>query len=269
MEPLKMSSIKLRFDPGAKRFSGTTQNVARLALDASLLDPSAAVVLDIDGQKLTATSRQGTLWLYRQDSNWSAGDPPAPALKGPRRNGPFKDVFRNRMLFVYGTQGTAEENAWAFAKARFDAELFQYQGNGSIEICSDREFQSGAEPDRNVILYGNAATNRAWKALLGASPILCERNQIRAGAKKLSGGNLACLFLRPRPGSDSACVGVVGGTGILGMRLTNTRPYLAAGYALPDAIVFSAGAGKGSAVKLAGFFGIDWSIESGEFVWEK
>jgi len=267
-EPLKLSSIRLRFDPGAKRFSGTTQNVARLALDASVLDPTAPVAIDIDGQKLTATARQATLWLSKKDSTWSEGDPPSPSLKGPRRNGPFKDAFRNRMVFVYGTQGTGEENAWAFGKARFDAEIFQYQGNGSVEIVPDRDFQTAAEPDRNVILYGNAATNRAWKALLGPSPVQCEKGRITIGTKTLNGGNLACLFLQPRPGSDVACVGAVAGTGILGMRLTNTRPYLAAGYALPDVIVFASEAGKGSVLKLAGFFGADWAVGSGDFVWD-
>ncbi|MCX6576451.1 MAG: hypothetical protein NTV82_08690 [Candidatus Aminicenantes bacterium] len=60
------------------------------------------------------------------------------------------------------------------------------------------------------------------------------------------------------------------GTGIQGMRLTNTRPYLSAGYALPDMIVFNADVAKGSGrgIKLAGFFGLDWGVESGEFIWE-
>jgi len=267
-EPLKLSSVRLRFDPGAKRFSGPTENVSRLVLDTSLLGPDASVALDIDGQKWTAAARQGGLWLYKKDSTWSAGDPAPPSLKGPSRNGPFKDAFRNRMVFVYGTQGTSEENAWAFGKARFDAEIFQYQGNGSVEVVSDADFQAAAEPDRNVIVYGNATTNRAWKALLGTSPIQCEKGRIQVGAKTLTGRNLACLFLRPRPGSDVACVGAVTGTGILGMRLTNTRPYLAAGYALPDVVVFDTDIGKGKGIRLAGFFGVDWGVESGTFIWD-
>jgi hypothetical protein len=35
-------------------------------------------------------------------------------------------------------------------------------------------------------------------------------------------------------------------------------------------IVFNADVGKGSGrgIKLAGFFGLDWGVESGEFIWE-
>ncbi len=270
LEPLKLSSIHLRIDPGLKRFSGTTQNVARLALDLSMLGQPDTIAIDIDGQKLTTTVRQQTLWLYKKDSTWSAGEPPSPSLKGAQRNGPFKDAFRHRMIFVFGTQGTAEENAWAFGKARFDAEIFQYQGNGSVEIISDRDFRPESYPDRNVILYGNASTNLAWKSLLAESPVLVDKDFVKAGGKRIKGKDLACLFIRPRRDSEVACVGVVSGTGIQGMRLTNTRPYLSAGYALPDMIVFNADVGKGSGrgIKLAGFFGLDWGVESGGFIWE-
>jgi hypothetical protein len=232
-----------------------------------MLDKPEMVTVELDGQVLKAAPRGATLWLYRKGGTWTDGDAPPASLKGPRRGGPFKDAFRNRMVFVYGTQGSAEENAWAFQKARFDAEIFQYQGNGSVEILSDRDFRTTAEPDRNVILYGNAATNRAWKPLLGGGPVVVDRGFVIAGGTRLEGKDLACLFLRPRPGSDTACVAAVSGTGILGMRLTNTRPYLYAGFALPDLLVFDArvAQGSGKGLKLAGFFGTDWGVESGEF----
>ena len=78
------------------------------------------------------------------------------AQKGPQRYGPFKEVFRNHVVLVYGTHGTAEENAWALARARYDAETFWYRGNGSIDVLSDRTFNPAHELDRNVVLYGNA-----------------------------------------------------------------------------------------------------------------
>ncbi len=265
--PLTASSVRLRVDPGARRFAGTTENVARLALDVSMMGAPAVVAVDIDGQSLKAEPRDGTLWLYRTGEAWSAGEAPSPALKGPRRNGPFKDAFRNRMLFVYGTGGSPEEKAWAYAKARFDAEMFQYQGNGSVELRADRDFDPAAEPDRSVILYGNAATHAAWKALLADSPVQVGRGFVQAGPERITGRDLAVLFLRPRPGSATACVGVVSGTGPQGMRLTNARPYLLAGYALPDLVVFDSGRGRpeGGGLRLAGFFGADWGWAGGEF----
>src|SRR5207249_997563 len=129
-----------------------------------------------------------------------------PSWKAPQRYGPFKEAFRNRVLFVYGTCGTPHENAWAFAKARYDAETFWYRGNGSIDLIRDAAFDASADGDRNVILYGSADTNTAWSALLTESPVQVRRNQIRIGERELAGDDLACLFIRPRPGSDRALV---------------------------------------------------------------
>lgn len=267
--PLRPSSVRMAVDPGMKRFAGTTENVARLSLDLSMLSRPDAVVLKVDGQEIKAVPRGPALWLYRTNDVWAVGEAPAPGLKGPHRAGPFKDAFRNRMVYVYGTKGTAEERAWAFEKARYDAECFQYQGNGAVELVADRNFDPSAEPDRNVILYGNAATNTAWAALLADSPVRVDAGSVMVGRKKIEGRGLACLFLRPRPKSDTACVGAVSGTGILGMRLTNTRSYLYAGYALPDVVVYTADSGQGGpVVKLAGFFGNDWGVATGEFLWE-
>ena len=89
------------------------------------------------------------------------------------------------------------------------------------------------------------------------------------GKKVVQGEDLGCLFIRPRPGSDIASVGAVSGTGITGMRITNRRPYLSPGYGYPDLIIFTPEllTNQEKGVKVAGFFGLDWSLESGEIVW--
>jgi dienelactone hydrolase len=272
LHPLQVSAVRLRWDPGLRRFTGATENVARLALRLQHARPGAPLSVELDGQKIeripwpTAARR---LWLAREGDRWRTTGAPSPALKGPQRYGPFKEAFRNRMLFVYGTRGTAEENAWAFSKARFDAEQFWYRGNGSLDIIPDTAFDPGATRDRNVILYGSADTHAAWKALLGSSPVQVRRGLVRVGGHEERGSDLACLFLRPRPGSDRALVGVVAGSSLVGMRLTDRLPYFVSGAAYPDCTVLGPEVlREGSrAVRGAGFFGPDWSIGTGEFVW--
>ncbi len=85
----------------------------------------------------------------------------------------------------------------------------------------------------------------------------------------MEGDGLGCLFIRPRPGSDTACVGVVSGSGVAGMRLTDRLPYFVSCVAYPDCVVLGADVlTHGSAgVQAAGFFGVDWSVEAGEFGW--
>jgi poly(3-hydroxybutyrate) depolymerase len=273
------SSAHLRFDPQQTRFSGTTENVTRLSLDlehpAVAGKPPEFVQVELDGQKLDKipwpAKGPAKVWLERQEKRWTAGTEPAASLKGPQRYGPFREAFRNRMQFVYGTKGTAAENGWALAKARYDAEAFWYRGNGSIDVLPDTKFDPKAEPDRNVILYGNAETNAAWKPLLGDSPLQVRGGVVAVGEREEKGDELAVVFVRPRPGSDRALVGVVGGSGVVGMRLTERLPYFVSGVGYPDWLVFGPEAmAQGSAgVRGAGFFGIDWSVKMGEAVWHK
>jgi hypothetical protein len=94
---------------------------------------------------------------------------------------------------------------------------------------------------------------------------------VKIGDKEVRGDDLACLFCRPRPGSNVAMVAVVSGTGLPGFRVTERVPYFLSGVEFPDVTLFGSDTlEKGSkAVRAAGFFGNDWSIENGEFAWGK
>jgi hypothetical protein len=166
------------------------------------------------------------------------------------------------MLFVYGTGGTSEDNAWALAKARFDAETFWYRGNGSVDVVADSDFDAKKDPDRNVVLYGHADMNRAWLTVLDKSPMTVRRNAVRIGEREVKGDSFACLFVRPRSGSKAAQVGVVAGTGLPGLRRTDWLPYFVSGVGYPDLLLLDT-----IGPSVAGFFGNDWSIETGEFSW--
>jgi pimeloyl-ACP methyl ester carboxylesterase len=268
------SVVHLKLDDARRQFSGTTENVQRLALDVSHLMPGPIEVV-LDGQTFPNLARpegdRPRLWLHRDGQAWSSAGKPSLTLKGPHRSGPFKDAFRNRVMFVYGTRGTLEENAWSLAKARFDAERFWYQGNASVDVVPDSGFDPSSERERNVIVYGHGDMNSAWNALLEASPVQVSRGKLVVGDREKSGDDLACLFVRPRPGSDQATVGVVAGTGPAGLRLAGVPSYFTSGVAYPDCIVLRPeGLTKGlEGIVAAGYFGEDWSVRGsgGEFTW--
>lgn len=183
------------------------------------------------------------------------------------------------MKFVYGTHGTPAENAWSLARARYDAEAFYYRGNASIELVADDEAlaQEGTRNDRephsgrNLILYGHADCNAAWVYLLANSPVQVHRGRVRVGAHELTGEDLGCLFLQPHPRNPNALVGVVAGSGLPGMRVTERLPYFLSGAGFPDCLVVSAELpAKGSeAIHAAGFFGADWKVDTGDFAWSE
>ncbi len=289
---LEPSSIKLTLDPKGRKFSGTTENVARLALDltelsvprqrdvngetvdATVLPAGEPLTIELDQQTLENIpwpADEPRVWLRRDGETWTVVSRPPLSDKGPHRHGPFKQVFCHRFMFIYGTHGTDAQKAAAYNKARYDAETFWYRGNGAVDVIPDTLFDPSNNRDRHVILYGNADTNAAWAALLGGSPIQVRRGVITIGPREIRGDDLACLFIRPRPGSDRALVGVVAGTGVAGLRLTERLPYFVSGVAYPDCIVLGPEvlASGTAGVRVAGFFGIDWGVESGEFAWRE
>ena len=271
---LMPSSVNLVWNAGEGTIIGTTQNMVTLSVVVSRL-PGAAPVrsLTLDGQTLTTgeSSRTAALLTFRKvAAKWQRLRSVRAEEKTPERGGPFKMAFQNRFVLVYGTVGTTEENRGSVARARFDAESFLYRGNGSPQVMADRDYDPQAFRDQNVILYGNADTNRLWNRLLSQSPIQVRRGRIQVkNERELQGANLACVFLRPKPGSETASVGVVAGTGAEGFRLTECLPYFTSGAGFPDWAIVDSGvlANRRQGVVAAGYFGNDWSISAGESAW--
>jgi len=269
---LDLSRVKITQDVKKRSFTGETENVAILALDLDQLDEGDELSIELDGSKvdgLATSADADRIWLARENDRWRQIDRPDSAHKGPHRYGTFKDAFRNRMVFVYSTRGTPEENRWSYAKARLDSETFWYRGNGSIDVVADSAFDLSAEPDRNVIVYGNADTNALWPALLESSPVQVERNALRVGTKVFEGDDFGCYFVRPRPGSKIATVGVISGTGLVGMKSANMNMYFISGSGFADLLVFSADMlmKHFEGVKCVAYFGLDWSLEKAHIAW--
>ena len=270
--PFDFSNVKFSWDPETNEISGTTENTSRFSIDVSSLGVKSSIKVIADDQTINDPDpSDGVVWLEQQAGKWTQTGTPDRFNKGPHRYGNFKDAFRNKMVFVYGTNGTDEENEWMFYKARFDAETFGYRGNGSLEIIKDTDFESDIYANQNVILFGNANTNKAWKSLLPNCPVQVLNGSIRIGKKELKGDDLGIYFIWPRDDSDLASIGIVAGTGIHGLKATYANQYFLAGPGFPDLTIFRFNMLKHGyeAVECAGFFGDDWSVEKGDIIWKE
>ena len=260
---LDFSSVDIQSDPHRRVVFGKTDNVRRLRIELSMMQPDKSITLILDGQELRDVEWPGggQLVVQKSDTGWSVSAPASLASKGPHRYGPFRAAFDHQFQLVYGTQGTPQENRALLAKVRYDCETYWVGGNGSVDAVADTEFDSGSEPDRNVILYGNADTNAAWHKLLANCPVEVRRGAVLLGDRTLSGNALASTFIHPRPGSNRALVGAIGVTGPRGFIPTFHLGYLGPSIDYPDCTVWR----ENGTVAAAGFFGSDWSIETGEF----
>ena len=248
-----------------KAITGTTTNVALLKLALTDFAAKTPLTITLDGAPAiayTTVSAQDTLFLHRENSQWQLAQRPAVAQKGPHRNGTFKDAFTNRMVFVYGTKGTKEENDLNLQKARYDAETWYYRGNGAIDMVPDTDYSLATYANRGVVLFGNATNNAAWKQLLADCPIQLERNRVRAGDQQWQGDDLAAYFVWPIKGSATTSVAVIGGTGVKGMRAALANQYFAGASGFPDFMIFGLDMVRtgSKGVRMAGFFDNDWKL---------
>ena len=272
IKPLLISNVNVEIDTAKNSVTINTGNVSRFSLDLSAMDVTFPVVIIIDSASVIEVGEKpadGILWLTAGENAWKRGQAPAAAEKNPLRNGTFKDAYRNNMVFVYGTGGTAAENEWMYARARLDAATFGYRGNGSIEMIPDKTFNPASYPDRNIILFGNSANNSAWGKVLNNCPVEAGDGYIKVGDRMIEGNDLACFFVYPRTGSATASVGVVGGSGLKGMKGGYGNQYFNSGSAFPDLTVVRSDAGlKGyDAVVCTGFFDNGWQVAGGDFLW--
>ncbi|MBL8760658.1 MAG: prolyl oligopeptidase family serine peptidase [Phycisphaerae bacterium] len=272
---MEMSTFALELDDKAHTLTGTAANVSRFAISAR---PLAGVTLSIEvdalkgevtvpsgsGDELVLLERTAGAWMASVVDAKSAG---AGAAPGARPVGP-KQAMTSRVVLVYSTRGTPEENAWSLAKARFDAEQWWYRGNGQFDIVSDQS-DPKTLAGRSVVLYGHADSNALWAALLKDSPVALRRGQVSVGARTVARDDLAAILTRPNPFGGT--VVAIGGTGISGMRAINRWPLFVSGVGYPDVLVAGADSWmKGdSALLAAGYFAPDWSLDEAQIAWRE
>ncbi len=261
-ESLKYSRLKVNRDKVNGVLSGETENISVLKLQVTdLRGDSITVKLDGDILKLRKPD-SGFLILSAAD-HWVAGNEPDQWQKNNVRNGTIKEAFNNRMVFIYGTAGTKEENGWSIAKARYDAEMWYYRGNGSVDVLADKDFNPADYPDRGIIIYGNATTNSSWMKLLAECPVQVSRGSVSLGKDQIKGDNFGAYLVYPRKGSSVASVTAISGTGLPGMHAADANQYFTGGSGFPDFIIFSSDMMKNgiSGINYAGFYNNNWKLE--------
>lgn len=257
--------VQSRVESGALHL--ITSNVRNLKL---LTNPPGwdSGELMVDGQRMTGLPRIRPLSLVWSGGSWRAGDPEA-LHKSAARSGPFKRAFRDQFVLVHGTAGNAEENRELYERARLDAQTWWYRGNGRGIVLSDVEYLALPAQARNVILYGNRDTNRAFAELLAEdAPFDARRGVLRIGTREHVGTDLGAVCVYPaRAGRKELLLGLVADTGVRGTRLGQTLATFVSGVGYPDYAVYSAkilDAGDGGVLE-AGWWDHRWQHDSRAF----
>ncbi len=156
--------------------------------------------------------------------------------------GSFKRAFDRDFVMVYGTAGSDEVDAWALAKARFDAETWWYRGNGYAKVLRDVDVVAADVAGRNVIVYG-PAEHQVWAAFAGANPrvpadvtFAAREASVREGAEGLGGWMMlfgASDRLGDARGADLPTIAVISGESVAAMRALDRLPIFSSGVMIP------------------------------------
>ncbi len=156
--------------------------------------------------------------------------------------GSFKRAFDRDFVMVYGTAGSDEVDAWALAKARFDAETWWYRGNGYAKVLRDVDVTGADVAGRNVIVYG-PAEHQVWAAFAGANPrvpadvtFAAREASVREGAEGLGGWMMlfgASDRLGDAHGADLPTIAVISGESVAAMRALDRLPVFSSGVMIP------------------------------------
>lgn len=274
------AEVKIQRGNTGERVVVTTRNANMLALGVLVLGDATSREITIDGQETTAARRGRHVCLLRKAERWvDAGTEPsfAASMNSPwdPPRGPFKNAFTHRFVFVRATHGTAEENAWSLARARFDAEQWWYRGNGRVEIVTDDAFLRALGEGRiegNAILYGNTDMNAAAKRLCENQAVRVSRTEAWVGTRKVSGDDVGVLAVGTFKGAAGSRVyGLVAGTGLSGARATDRIPYIIAGTGVPDVCIVRPSLwNKGVAgVECAGFLDPNLLAAKADIAWRE
>lgn len=263
--------IRAAWDEKEQAVEVTTSNIRRFVL--TLPEAWAVRTVTIDGKSLPlARAGDDGPPTARHDAfvwgkgGWASGpiDPPSDQ-KRPDRMGPFKRAFDRGFVLVYGTAGTDDEDEALLQAARYDSQRWRYRANGLAVCITDVDLLANpkAYRDRNLILYGNADTNAAWKAVFPENcPILPKRGKVRLGMREWEGDSYGILFVYPRKGSETALAAAVANTGVPGTRLGFRSPYFLSGVGYPDFVLYGPEVLErgDDGVRVAGLFDDHWRI---------
>jgi predicted esterase len=246
---------------GRARLVASTSGVTALELQPPGRQADAPLTLEIDGQRLDFAPG-APVAAHHADGGWRPGR--APAAAGTKRaglEGPIRDVFLGKVVFVWGslepsTRAANREVAEVLARGRHGVRL-------RYPVVADRDLSASLDEDHALFLVGTAFDHLLLRQIAPRLPIAAEGDALRVGQRRLQGKELGALFIHPDPRKPTRYVVVLTAPSVPGIYRALSLPEL-----LPDYVVYDSRLAPATgqqvlgaaSVVYAGHFGWDWSL---------
>ncbi|MFB3905544.1 MAG: heparinase II/III family protein [Acidobacteriota bacterium] len=237
-----------------------------LRLDRAPVKADREVVILVNGKRAFRGRHRsfGPVTLRGQGGSYSripVQNPPEGRKrirKTPDLYGPVCDAFTGPFVLVTGRRDISANQAAAKA-AGFMIREWMTRANGIAQVKEDSEVTEQDIAARNLILFGNPATNTLIARLEGSLPIKFTESGFQVGGGKIEGEGVGAVFICPNPLNPDRYVVIVGvmtaSSFATAARLRLTE--------LPDYVIFDQDclAGENVVFRDGGFFDGRWKVK--------
>lgn len=187
-----------------------TTNISALTLEFASgeapFDITRPVSIQIDGKDLRGpnpkSDRSWLCSLYRNQGVWMISTPPDDQ---PRKKhglqGPIDDAFLDSFLFVSpsGTGRSTAVDNWVQGELQRAREHWRLQFRGVAPIKADTDVTADDIANRNLVLWGDPASNSILARISDKLPITWSAAGIAAGDQRLSNDHHGLILCSPNP----------------------------------------------------------------------
>jgi hypothetical protein len=150
---------------------------------------------------LTRSDRSWSFAVHREGKRWKAGPLPETFRKRHGLQGPIDDAFLEPFLFVRPTGKSPYPEVDKWVHQEFDRAVVRWrrQFRGTPRIADDHDVTPADIESRNLILWGDAASNSVIAQIAGKLPIREDGGQITAGGQRFDAAHHVPILIYPNP----------------------------------------------------------------------
>jgi hypothetical protein len=189
----------------------TTANVTAFSLvmgpGGCPLDNTRPPAVVIDGQEVAAavpmSDRSWTAHFRKHGARWTAVTSAVePGLhKRHGLQGPIDDAFLSSFIFVRptGTPAAPGIAQWVAQEQAHAIKEWRRQFRGEARVRDDVQITDADIASSNLVLWGDAGSNRVLARIIGELPLRWEGEWLVAGKKKFPAASHAPILIYPNP----------------------------------------------------------------------
>jgi len=194
---------------GPSRIAVKTTNVSGLSLRMASgrcpFDIRRPVTVEVNGTSHEAprpmSDRSWSFHLWNGEAAAQAGPPSEGLSKRQHLQGPIDDAFMDSFIVVRPT-GSANHEAvekWSRSELEHFVEHWRRHFRGDAVVKYDTEVTESDIQSSNLILFGDAASNKMIGQIAGKLPIQWTNDSIVVGASKFDASHHAPVLVYPNP----------------------------------------------------------------------